>query len=68
MENSASALVDAPLNDDDLNELARALFEEDERMLPESRTWETLDNSDIAFYRNGVRSIFRRYGELRAPK
>jgi hypothetical protein len=53
------------VSDDELNELARALFEEDERMLPEGRTWETLDTSDIAFYRNGVAAVLSRLRELR---
>jgi hypothetical protein len=53
------------LSERETEELARALFDEDERMLPEGRTWETLDNSDQAFYRNGARAVIRRLRELR---
>jgi hypothetical protein len=53
-----------PLTEDDVEKLARALFEEDERMLPEGRTWETIDNSDRAFYRNGARVVVGKFLKL----
>lgn len=53
-----------PKSDETIDELARVLFAEDERMLPEGRTWEGLDPSDRAFYRNGVRAVLRRLEAL----
>ena len=52
-------------SEEELTELARTLFDEEEMMFSDGRKWEDLEFSDMAFYRNGVRAILARLRKLR---
>lgn len=56
--------VRLPISDEDFTKIAQAIFEEDERMLPEGRTWTNLDISDIAAYCNMAKAAIRCLMEL----
>lgn len=60
---SESRSICDELKEDDFEELAKALFEEQERMIPEGETWDEI--FDKAYYSNSVKAVFRRLKELR---
>ena len=45
------------LSDEELDRLSRALFKEQERMLPEGETWEDQNVGDIAYWHNSVMAV-----------
>jgi hypothetical protein len=54
------------LTEDESHILAQALFEEEERMLPEGQTWAGLDSSDKSFYKQAAVSVVLRLCQLRS--
>lgn len=60
----------ANLSDDDLRRLARLLYEEEDRMLPdlESRKWPDLDCGEVAHYENCVKAVIRGLSALQISK
>jgi hypothetical protein len=56
------------LRDGELDKLAEAAFNEEERMLPEGETWADQDDGRRAYYRNLVIAVFREIRRLRANR
>jgi hypothetical protein len=55
----------APCSDAEIASLAKALFEEQERMLPEGETWEQVTVADRAFWENSALAVIREFRRLR---
>ena len=55
-----AAGISPPLDDVEINLLAEALFDEQERMLPEGETWSDLSVADKSFWRNSALAVVHR--------
>ena len=55
-----AADISPPLDDVEINLLAEALFDEQERMLPEGETWSDLSEADKSFWRNSALAVVHR--------
>jgi hypothetical protein len=54
-----------PLSDQELEELGKALFEEQERKLPEGQNWEALTMGDHDFWIMSAEAVVRQLRRLR---
>jgi hypothetical protein len=59
-----ACVLNRRLSETELENLAKALFEESERITCDGLTWEDQDSGDRAYYRNCVRSVLRGLSEL----
>jgi len=56
--------VSCRLTDGDWERLARALFEAQERMLPEGETWDEIGHSGRAHYHNSVVAVMEEFDKF----
>jgi hypothetical protein len=59
-----AAALFPPLDDAEINLLAEALFDEQERMLPEGESWSDLSENDKSFWRNSALAVVHRLREM----
>ena len=53
------------MTSEQLDRLARALFEEQERMLPEGIPWEDQTTGDVAYWRNSAAAVMREWEKIK---
>jgi hypothetical protein len=65
MRNCTAEKYPSNLSEHDLDLLGRALFEEQERLLPEGETWDNQGDGERSFWRMSAEAVIKQLRQLR---